>query len=171
MIRRPAPPIKYAPAPLKPRIVPILSTIAGSATTLLPMVSTMPAMPQFGLLMLLSWRLLRPEMWPAWMALPLGLADDLLTGHFIGTSMALWTIAFLAFDWIDHHVVWRDYRMEWIIAATTILIVDAASWAMSQTPGATGTILTALPLAIAGILIFPAMVRLCALLDRWRLER
>ncbi|MDB5685650.1 MAG: hypothetical protein JWR77_239 [Rhizorhabdus sp.] len=171
MIRRPAPLIKYAPAPLKPRLVPILSTIAGSATVLLPMVSTAPVMPQFGLLMLLSWRLLRPEMWPAWMALPLGLADDLLNGHFIGTSMAVWTIAFLAFDWIDHHVMWRDYRMEWMIAATTILIVDAATWALSQTPGSSSEIVTALPLAIVGILIFPIMVRLTAVLDRWRLQR
>jgi len=104
------------------------------------------------------------------MALPLGLADDLLNGHFIGTSMALWTVAFLTFDWIDHHVVWRDYRMEWVIAAATILIVDAATWAFSQTPGTSGTVLTALPLAIAGILLFPIMVRLTAMLDRWRLQ-
>jgi rod shape-determining protein MreD len=169
MIGRPA--IRPVRAPLRPLLVPIVSTLAGSAMILAPMVSSAPQMPPFGLLMLLSWRLLRPEMWPAWIALPLGLYDDMLTGHFLGTSMGLWTIAFLAFDWIDHHVVWRDYWMEWIIAATSIAIIQAATWAFSQTPGANGTLLSAVPETMVAILVFPAMVRLTALLDRWRLAR
>ena len=163
--------ISPARAPLRPLLVPIASTLAGSAVLLAPMVSTEPDLPPFGLLMLLSWRLLRPEMWPAWIALPLGLADDLLSGHFLGTSMALWTIAFLALDWIDHHLVWRDYRMEWIIAAAGISIIQSATWAVSQSPGANGTILSALPATLIAILVFPAMVRLTAKLDRWRLAR
>lgn len=157
--------------PLRPLLVPIMSTLAGSAIILVPMVSTEPDLPPFGLLMLLSWRLLRPEMWPAWIALPLGLFDDMLSGHFLGTSMALWTIAFLAFDWIDHHLVWRDYRMEWVIAATSILVIQSGTWAVSQAPGANCSILSALPATLVAILIFPAMVRLTAVLDRWRLTR
>lgn len=167
--RRPV--IRPVRMPLRPLAVPIVSTLAGSAMILAPMVSSEPELPPLGLLMLLSWRLLRPEMWPAWIALPLGLFDDLMTGHFLGTSMMLWTMAFLAFDWIDHHVVWRDYWMEWIIAAASITIIQSATWAFSQTPGATGTILSVLPETIVAILIFPAIVRLTAALDRWRLAR
>ena len=34
-------------------------------------------MPPFGLLVLLAWRLLRPELWRAWVGLPLGLPAEL----------------------------------------------------------------------------------------------
>ena len=87
--------------PLRVTIVPILSTLAGSAMALLPIIATEPIVPPFGLMMLLAWRLLRPEIWPVWAALPLGLADDLLSGHYLGTAMILWTIAFLALEWVD----------------------------------------------------------------------
>lgn len=156
--------------PAKPLWVPILSTIAGSALTLLPMVVTWPALPPSGLLMLLAWRLLRPEMWPASMALALGLADDLLSGHFLGTSMALWTVALLALDWVDHHMVWRDYWMEWIIAAVAIVAIETAGWFLNHRPGMTDTLANILPTAIVGILVFPMMVRVTAMLDRWRLR-
>ena len=138
---------------------------------LLPTVVTAPLFPQFGLLMALAWRLLRPEMWPATMALPLGLADDLLTGHYLGTSMALWTITFLALDWLDHHVVWRDYWMEWLLAATAIVAINAGSWLFNHGATMTNTLVADIPSTVAGILVYPAIVRLTAVLDRWRLRR
>jgi rod shape-determining protein MreD len=167
-------PPRFAPdalrGPMKPLWVPILSTIAGSSLTLLPMVATAPASPPFGLLMLLAWRLLRPEMWPASMALALGFADDLLSGHFLGTSMALWTVALLAFDWVHHHMVWRDYWMEWVIAAVGIVVIESAGWFLNHRPGMTDTIANILPTVIAAILVFPMLVRVTAMLDRWRLR-
>lgn len=167
-------PPRFTPAvlrgPAKPLWVPILSTIAGSAIGLLPMVATSAALPPFGLLMLLAWRLLRPEMWPASMALALGFADDLLSGHFLGTSMALWTIALLALDWVDHHLVWRDYWMEWGIAAIAMVAIGAAEWLLNHRPGMTDMLANILPTMIAGILIFPMVVRGTAQLDRWRLR-
>ena len=36
--------------------------------------------PDFGLLMLIAWRLLRADAWPAWWAAPLGFVNDLVTG-------------------------------------------------------------------------------------------
>jgi rod shape-determining protein MreD len=159
------------PSVLRTRTVPVVSTMAGSAVVLVPMVATGQSMPSFGLLMLLSWRLLRPEMWAAWAALPLGLFDDLMTGQMLGTSMALWTISFLVFDWIDHHVVWRDFWTEWGMAALTIAGIGAASWVVSRSYMDHGSILSAVPQAVLSILIFPSMVRLTETLDRWRLGR
>jgi rod shape-determining protein MreD len=167
-------PPRFAPeilrGPAKPLWVPILSTIAGSAVCLLPIVATSPALPPFGLLMLLGWRLLRPEMWPASMALALGFADDLMSGHFLGTSMALWTVALLALDWVDHHMVWRDYWMEWVIATVAIVAIQTGAWFLNHRPGMTDTLANILPTVILGILAFPMLVRVTAMLDRWRLR-
>jgi rod shape-determining protein MreD len=157
--------------PLKARLVPALSTMAGSAVVLLPVVAVGPSMPPFGLLMLLAWRLLRPEMWPAWVALPLGLFDDLLSGQMLGTSMAIWTVASLIFDWIDHHLLWRDFWMEWALAALTILFAVMGGWAVSRSYVAYGSVVVAMPQAVLSVLVFPALVRLVAALDRWRLAR
>ncbi|MFD2501348.1 rod shape-determining protein MreD [Rhizorhabdus histidinilytica] len=109
-------------------IVPILSTLAGSATALLPIVATEPIVPPFGLMMLLAWRLLRPEIWPVWVALPLGLADDLISGHYLGTAMILWTIAFLSLEWVDQALRWRDSWIEW----------GSPRWASSRSASAHG---------------------------------
>lgn len=153
------------------RVVPIVSTIAGSMTALLPIVATSPTLPPFGLLMLLGWRLLRPELWPAWMALPLGLTDDLLSGQPLGSAMTLWTLAFLALDMVDNRMIWRDYWLDWLIATAAILFCLSGSWLFAAFTGGGGTLLAIVPQAAITILCFPVAARLCALLDRWRLAQ
>lgn len=157
--------------PLRAIAVPIVSTLAGSAMSLLPTVATSPWLPPFGLLMFFAWRLLRPEMWAAWIALPLGLADDLLTGHFLGTSMALWTVALLLMDWVDNVAMWRDFWIEWLLASGGIIAIIVASWALSQPPDSHARLLIVVPQVIGAILLFPAILRLTAALDSWRLRR
>ena len=49
--------------------VPILSTIAACLLSLLPIVVSSPIVPDFAFLVLIAWRLLRPEMWPSTTAL------------------------------------------------------------------------------------------------------
>lgn len=170
MIGRKANPYADQP-PLRTVLVPILSTLAGSAMAILPIIATEPIIPPFGLMLLLAWRLLRPEMWPAWAALPLGLADDLLSGHYLGTAMILWTLAFLVLEWVDQVLVWRDGWIEWGIAAVAIIIIIVGSWALSQPPDSVTSLLTVVPQAVGAILLFPAILRLTASLDRWRLRR
>ena len=153
------------------RSVPVLSTIAGSAATLLPIVAVSPALPPFGLLMLLGWRLLRPEMWQAWIALPLGLADDLIGGQPLGTAMALWTTTLLALDLVDNRMVWRDYWIDWLVAAIAILFCLGGAWMFAWYTGGGGTILALVPQIAIAIFCFPAVARLCVVLDRWRLAR
>jgi len=157
--------------PLRVTAIPIASVVAGSATSLWPIIVTEPLLPPFGLMMLLAWRLLRPEIWAAWIALPLGLADDLLSGHDLGIAMALWTIVLLALDWIDHHFVWRDWWMEWGIAIVAITIVQALVWLIAQPLHGHAPIVTLSPQLVGAFLLFPAILRLTAALDRWRLKR
>lgn len=159
------------PSALRLWIVPIVSTLAGSALTLLPFVATAPALPPFGLMMALAWRLLRPEMWPAWMALPLGLADDLIGGAPLGSAMTAWTIAFLSLDIADHRPMWRDYLLDWGLACLCIAGCGLAAWAFARFVSGGGPLWPALPPIMVGMLIFPAVARLCARLDHWRLRR
>ncbi|PTQ10088.1 rod shape-determining protein MreD [Sphingomonas oleivorans] len=153
------------------RAVPIVSTIAGSATALLPMVAQTPALPPFGLLMLLGWRLLRPEMWQAWVALPLGLADDLIGGQPLGSAMALWTLCFLMLDIVDNRLVWRDYWVDWLVAAIAIIFCIWGGWSIARFTGGGGAIFTIGPQIAMSVFCFPAIVRICAALDHWRLSR
>lgn len=153
------------------RLVPVLSTLAASSLALLPVIVTAPMMPPFGLLMLLAWRILRPELWPAWIALPLGLADDLITGQPLGSSMALWTIVFLAMDAVDTRLIWRDYLQDWLIATAAIVFCQLGGWMIAHYLGSGGEPRLMLPQLVLSILLFPPIARLCAMLDRWRLGR
>lgn len=157
--------------PLRVILVPILSTLAGSAIGLFPIIATEPVIPPFGLMMLLAWRLLRPEMWPAWAALPLGLADDLISGHYLGTAMILWTVAFLILEWVDQALVWRDGWIEWGIAAAALILIDFGTWGLTHPSGDTVSALVPIPQTIGAILLFPAILRITAALDKWRLKR
>lgn len=170
MIARKGNPYMERP-PLRVGLVPILSTLAGSATALVPVIATEPIVPPFGLMMLLSWRLLRPEIWPMWMALPLGLADDLMSGHYLGTGMILWTVAFLVLEWVDQSLRWREGWIEWVIASVAVSVLDIGAWALSQPGDSHSSVLTTLPQTTGAILLFPLILRLTAALDSWRLKR
>ncbi|MFD1951267.1 rod shape-determining protein MreD [Sphingomonas arantia] len=151
------------------RAVPPISTVLASLLGVLPIVTDAPTIPPFGLLTVLGWRLLRPELWRAWMALPLGLADDLLTGQVPGTAMATWTVIFLILDIVDERFLFRDYMLDWAIAAVAICLAITAGLLSS------GQHIAQLPLFMPqmalAILCFPLVERICARVDRWRLQR
>ncbi|MES2495210.1 MAG: rod shape-determining protein MreD [Pseudomonadota bacterium] len=156
---------------LRATTVPIASTLIGSAMALIPIIATEPIVPPFGLMMLLAWRLLRPDIWPVWAALPLGLADDLLSGHYLGTAMILWTVAFLVLEWVDQALRWRDGWIEWGVASVGIVTIAIGSWALSQPSGSLTSVLTVMPQTVGAILLFPAILRITAALDNWRLKQ
>ena len=151
-------------------LVPVASTVAGSAAALLPLIASAPVLPPFGLLILLAWRLLRIELWGAWIALPLGLTDDLLSGAPIGSAMALWTATLLVLDMVDGRLPWRDHWTDWVIASIAVPVCVVGGWlAAGLTGGHGGFGGVAQQIAIS-ILCYPAVVRTVASLDRWRLS-
>lgn len=156
---------------LRREYVPIVSTILGSLLALLPIIVSSPIIPDFAFLMLIAWRLLRPEMWGPVVALPLGLFNDLVAGHPIGQSMALWTMFFIIFDIIDSRVLFRDYWMDWLIAAVAITTYIFAGWYIGTLMGSQTGFSVMFPQLGASILAFPVVARFVLLLDRWRLAR
>lgn len=151
--------------------VPILSTIAACLLDLLPIVMSSPLIPDLAFLVLVAWRLLRPEMWTATAALPLGLFNDLVAGHPLGQSMALWTIVFLAFDLADARALFRDYWMDWFFAALAILFYVAGGWLIARAMGSFIAFDVLLPQLALSILGYPLVARVVLALDRWRLAR
>lgn len=169
MARIAAPSEERVLLPPRARIVPVVSTMAGSMLATLPYVAQAPLLPPFGLLMLLAWRLLRPELWPAWVALPLGAFDDLMSGQPLGSAMTLWTIIFLVLDMTDNRAVWRDYWHDLLSAGVAIAFCLAGGWAVIAFASGAGNILTLAPQYVLSLLCMPMAMRLAARFDRYRL--
>lgn len=156
-------------ARIRVRVVPVVATIIASFASVLPMVSTAPLLPPAGFIMLLAWRLLRPELWPVWIGLPLGLVDDLLSGQPLGTAMSLWTLTLLVLDLVDSYMIWRDYWIDWAVAAVVVTLYIFAAYWFSGLRGSPMSIGSLIPQLLLSVLVFPAFVRICVRLDRWRL--
>jgi rod shape-determining protein MreD len=153
------------------QIVPIASTLVASLLDALPIVTQTPLVPDFAFLVLISWRLLRPELWQAYVALPLGLFNDLVAGHPIGQSMAIWTMTFLIFDLIDLRVGWRDYWLDWLTAAAAIAFHSAGGWYVAWLSGSRTEFVILVPQLVLSLFFYPLVARIVLGLDRWRLSR
>lgn len=151
--------------------VPVGSTIVAILLALVPVVVSTPLVPDFGFLFLLSWRLLRPELWSARTALPLGLLSDLLSGHPVGQSMALWTITFLILDLVESRAVFKDYWLDWLLASVLILFYTAACWLIARFMGSSASFNILWPQIALSVLFYPVVARIVVTLDRWRLTR
>lgn len=153
-------------------LVPAATVIIGSLLSLLPIVSATGWWPDLGLLMLLGWRLLRADAWPAWWAAPLGFLNDVILGNPVGLSVALWAAVMVAMDILDRRTMWRDYWIEWAIAAIFIALSEMAHWRIAGLMGAELPFNKAVgPAILVGVLCFPVAGFVAARLDRWRLGR
>ncbi len=156
---------------LRRRFVPIGTTIAASLLVLLPFVLTAPYVPDFGYLVFISWRLLRPEMWSAKTSLGLGFFDDLVSGQPLGQAMALWTITMLILDFIESRAFFRDFWMDWLLASFLILFHTFGSWLVALMMGSDAPFAVLWPQLALSVLAYPVIARMIVMLDRWRLTR
>jgi len=154
---------------LKRKLIPTVTTVLAILLGLFPIVVTMPLGPDLGFLFLLGWRLLRPEIWVPPVALAFGLFDDLVSGHPIGQSMALWTTIFLALDLIETRVGYRDFWFDWLYAVVAIAFHIAAAWYIGVLMGSPTPFVQLLPQLGITILAYPIVTRMIYGLDRWRL--
>jgi rod shape-determining protein MreD len=151
--------------------LPAASVVAASLLAALPIVSTSGWYPDFGFLALLSWRLLRADPWPAWGAAPMGLVNDLFTGLPVGFSISLWSATMLALDLIDRRTIWRDYWIEWMLAAVLLAINEWLLWRISALSGADVSFSAMVPQLIISVCVFPLAAWLVSRIDAWRLGR
>ena len=162
--------IGKGPSPWAPYL-PAATVVVASLLAALPIVSSSGWYPNFGYLVFISWRLLRSDPWPAWWAAPLGLANDLFTGYPIGVSVALWSATMLALDLIDRRTMWRDYWIEWVLAAILLATDEWLQWEIARMVGADLPFTTQVPALVIAILVFPLAAWFVSSADRWRLGR
>ena len=152
--------------------IPAATVVCGTLLSILPIVSATGWWPDFGLLMLIGWRLLRADAWPAWWAAPLGFVNDLILGNPIGLSVALWAAIMIAMDILDRRTMWRDYWIEWAIAVVVIAVSEIALWRIAGLVGAEVPFnSSAGPAILIGVLCFPIAAFIASRVDRWRLGR
>ena len=156
---------------LRRRYVPLISTIFAMLLGLLPLVNSSLWVPDLAFLMLVTWRLVRPEIWQAYTALGLGLLADLISGAPLGQSMLLWTIVFLCLDYADYLLGVRDYWLDWTLATAAICFHTAGVWYIALLTGAETSFLVMVPQLVLSILAYPLVARIVLRLDRWRLAR
>lgn len=150
--------------PRRSRRIAPLTVMLGSLVTLLPIVATVPWMPPFGLMVLIGWRLLRPDVLRVWAAAPLGLFDDLVSGQPMGSATLLWGMSFIALDMLDMRLVWRDFWQDWLLASATIAFCLIGGRLVATPLGAHVDTALALQIALA-VALYPLVARLCAALD------
>lgn len=155
------------------RLVPIITVMLASALPLmLPLVASSPVLPPLGLLFFLSWQLLRTEMWPVWIGLPLGLWDDLFSGAPIGTAVCLWTAASIAIAYAAQRIYWRGFFHDWAIGALLVAIIQALAALLTHPHASTGRVVALVaPQIIVSILLVPLFLRLTGKFDNFRLKR
>lgn len=162
------------PAPLWRRItIPIVTVIVASALpTMLPLIANSPVLPPLGLLIFLSWQLLRTDMWPVWIGLPLGLVDDLFSGAPLGSAIFLWTVASICIHYFSQKILWRGFWHDWFIAALLIALIQTVAAKLSHPHAEWARMLAIVaPQIMASCLVFPIFVRLVAAFDKFRLKR
>ena len=149
------------------KAVPAGTIMLGSLITIWPFIASFPFLPPFGLMMLLGWRLTRPDIFRIWAPLPLGFFDDLVSGQPLGNAMLLWTLCFFMIDLIDQRLVFRDFWQDWLIASGAIGFCLIAGRLIAAPIGAHVDTVLLLQIVISAML-FPLVARLCAWLDRKR---
>ena len=154
---------------LKMLAIPIASVAIASMITALPIFTEEPLLPPLGLLMFLSWRLMRPGLLPVWSGVPFGLMDDVFSGQPFGSAGLLWSLAMLFIEIIDSRAIWRDHLQDWVIAAILIAAVLMGGLWIAGMAHAAPDPAVLIPQIILSILLYPLAVRICARLDSWRL--
>lgn len=159
-------------SPLRANTVPYASILAGS---LLPVVllqaDVMPLSPPLGFIMLVAWRLMRPGLLPIWVGVPLGLADDLVSGQPIGSAVLLWSLTMIAFEYLESQVPWRGFWQDWFTAGLAIVLYILAAMALSRATVSPALLVAMLPQIVVAVVLYPACARLVSWLDRFRLAR
>ncbi|MDJ0277917.1 rod shape-determining protein MreD [Sphingomonas sp. 2R-10] len=141
----------------------VLSILAGSLMTLIPVIATVPFLPPCGLLMFLAWRLLRPGTLPVWAAAPLGLFDDLVSGQPLGSAMLLWQVCSLMLDLVDTRLFARDFWQDWLLAGGAVALCLFAGRVFAT--GLSAHVDTVLLFqTFVSVALFPAATRLCTAL-------
>jgi rod shape-determining protein MreD len=76
-----------------------------------------------------------------------------------------------ALDLVDRRTMWRDYWIEWGLAAVLIAIDEWLQWRLAKAVGAEIGLSKIVPPLIISICVFPVSAWMASRIDAWRLGR
>ena len=77
----------------------------------------------------------------------------------------------LVLDLVDRRTLWRDYWIEWVLAAVLILLDEWLQWGVARLVGADLPFVKMVPAIVISIFAFPLAAFMVSRIDRWRLGR
>jgi rod shape-determining protein MreD len=77
----------------------------------------------------------------------------------------------LALDLVDRRTMWRDYWIEWMVAAVLIALDEWLQWRVTLLGGADIAFRMMLPQLLISVCAFPLSAWAISRIDRWRLGR
>ena len=160
-----------APSPVLAYLTPWLTIALASGLASLPTTTSAPLMPPLGFLVLLSWRQLHPGLLPVWAGLPLGFVDDLVSGQPMGCGILTWSVTLIMLDAIEFRWPWRNFGIEWAVAAGLIVAYLIATAWINHLAGGGFTVMLVLPQLVLSVLFYPFVARVVARADTFRLTR
>ena len=163
------PRINRTASPVLALSVPWFTVILASVVPTWFVIASTPVMPPFGFLFLLSWRQLRPGVFPVWAGLPLGLIDDIYSGQPMGSAILLWSIACIVLDIVETRLPWRNFATEWLVASGLIASYIILSLGVANLAGGSTHLFLVVPQIVISVLVYPLVGRLVAAFDRFRL--
>jgi rod shape-determining protein MreD len=77
----------------------------------------------------------------------------------------------LALDLIDRRTMWRDYWIEWVVAAVLIVLDEWLQWRVAKVADGAPPFVAMVPPLVISICVFPAFAWFVSRIDAWRLGR
>jgi rod shape-determining protein MreD len=151
--------------------LPWATVMLGSLSPWLPVISPAPVLPPFGFMLLLTWRLLRPGLFPLWTGLPLGLFDDLYSGQPVGSGILLFSLMLLTIEIVELRFPWRGFLLDWLTASVALVVYLSAAALLSGAELTLVQLNVIVPQLLLCVVLFPILARMVALFDRLRLMR
>lgn len=146
--------------------VPALVTLGLVALLTLPLPSPLAALPHLGLLAVFVWAMFQPDLMPPWLAFLLGVLSDALLGQPLGIDATLFPAAVLFVRLFEARFGRHLYGAEWALCAAVALAYALLSWQMLGFTGHPGALRQALVEAVVTVIAYPAVVALCAAVQR-----
>jgi rod shape-determining protein MreD len=83
--------------------------------------------------------------------------------------MALWCLSMFLLELADRRTMFRDYWIEWVLAAALIVLHQLFLYKVADWAGARVPLIQLVPGTLISILVFPFFAFLAGRIDRWRL--
>lgn len=134
---------------------------------LAPLPLVVPAMPALGLMAVLAWALLQPELMPPWVAFLIGGIADLLFGQPLGVNATSFALAAGAMRLAAPMMGRNGLMFDWLAVSVLLLLVMLLTGPLMALAGRAAALMPLLLMQwLTSVLAWPLLARACAAMQR-----